>query len=200
MHQHKKSIFDLIYEKGIPPTRGNRYCCEKLKEHGGEGKFNVTGVRWAESRKRAKIRLPVEFDAYGSRSKVAIALRKDFLTADNDEKRRILETGISANGCRITGKNILNPIVDFLDEDVWEIINYYKCEYPCLYNEGFERLGCIGCPISTRRNRIKEFKRYPKFKENYIRCFDRMIKHRIEKGMKTSWRSGEEVFEWWLNG
>lgn len=200
MHQHEKSFFQLVYEKLMPPTRITRYCCDKLKEHGGEDKFNVTGVRWAESKRRKKTRNVIEFDRYGSKSKKAIEQRTKFLTADNDEKRRILETGMSANGCRTTGKNILNPIVDWSDEDVWEVIKYYGLTYPSLYDEGFKRIGCIGCPLSTKTNRIREFKRYPKFKENYIRCFERMIKHRLELEKPTQWKSGEEVFEWWLNG
>lgn len=49
--------------------------------------------------------------------------------------------------------------------------------------------------MGTRRHRIEEFKRYQKYKENYIRAFQRMLeKHPSKRG----WRTGEEVFEWWL--
>ncbi|MBY7064395.1 phosphoadenosine phosphosulfate reductase [Clostridium sporogenes] len=194
MHQHEKSIFELIVEKLMPPTRMVRYCCEVLKEHGGEDRFNVTGVRWAESNRRKKTRLDVEFDRYGSQSKEAIEKRKIFLNSDNDEKRRMLEM------CSIKGKHILNPIIDFTDEEVWEVIRYYNLEYPELYDQGFCRIGCIGCPLSKKKNRIMEFKRYPKFKENYIKTFKRMIDHRNELGKETQWKTGEEVFEWWMNG
>lgn len=194
MHQHEKSIFELIVEKLMPPTRMIRYCCDKLKERGGEERFNVTGVRWAESKRRAKTRLDIEFDRYGSKSKEAEERREIFLNSDNDERRRMVES------CQVKGKHILNPIIDFTDQEVWEVIRYYNLEYPSLYDEGFCRLGCIGCPLSTKKNRIREFKRYPKFKENYIRTFDKMIKHRIERGKDTQWKNGEEVFEWWLNG
>ena len=44
-----------------------------------------------------------------------------------------------------------------------------------------------------------EFKLYPKYKELYIRAFDKMLKARADKKLKTDWRSGEEVFYWWLN-
>lgn len=46
------TMWNLIPQKKMPPTRVVRYCCEKLKEGGGEGRFVVTGVRWAESAKR----------------------------------------------------------------------------------------------------------------------------------------------------
>lgn len=50
----EKSMWQLIPEKHMPPTRKVRYCCEVLKERGGMGRFVVTGVRHAESAKRAK--------------------------------------------------------------------------------------------------------------------------------------------------
>ena len=46
-------MFQLIVEKGFP-TRVNRWCCKLLKECNGEGRFMVTGIRWAESARRSK--------------------------------------------------------------------------------------------------------------------------------------------------
>lgn len=48
-----KSMWQLIEEYGMPPTRILRYCCRILKESHGVGVI-VTGVRWAESVRRAK--------------------------------------------------------------------------------------------------------------------------------------------------
>lgn len=50
----KKTMWDLIVEKRVPPTRLMRYCCQVLKEGGGTKRYVVTGVRHAESAKRAK--------------------------------------------------------------------------------------------------------------------------------------------------
>lgn len=50
------TMWNLIPYKVTPPIRITRYCCYWLKEHGGEGRFVVTGVRKAESVKRAKHR------------------------------------------------------------------------------------------------------------------------------------------------
>lgn len=47
------TMWNLIPEKKMPPTRIVRYCCAALKEHQGEGRFVVTGVRHAESVKRS---------------------------------------------------------------------------------------------------------------------------------------------------
>ena len=46
------TMWNLIPEKRIPPTRIARYCCAELKEAGGDGRLTVTGTRWAESANR----------------------------------------------------------------------------------------------------------------------------------------------------
>ena len=43
------TMWSLIEGEVMPPTRMARYCCERLKESGGEGRLTMTGVRWAES-------------------------------------------------------------------------------------------------------------------------------------------------------
>lgn len=48
------TMWNLIPEKMMPPTRMARFCCEKLKESGGDGRMTVTGVRWEESVNRKK--------------------------------------------------------------------------------------------------------------------------------------------------
>ena len=48
------TMWNLIPEKLMPPTRLARYCCDKLKESGGIGEITVTGVRWDESDNRSK--------------------------------------------------------------------------------------------------------------------------------------------------
>lgn len=50
----KLSMWKLIVKHKTPPTRLVRYCCAELKERSGIGKKVVTGVRKAESRKRAE--------------------------------------------------------------------------------------------------------------------------------------------------
>ena len=50
----EKTMWQLIPEKRMPPTRRVRYCCQYLKEGGGAKRLVVTGVRHAESAKRAK--------------------------------------------------------------------------------------------------------------------------------------------------
>ena len=50
------TMWSLIPQKLMPPTRLVRYCCSILKERGGQGRYITTGVRWAESAARKKNR------------------------------------------------------------------------------------------------------------------------------------------------
>lgn len=172
------NIWNLILKNKLPPTRLMRYCCKELKERGGVGRFCVTGVRWEESVRRKLHRGALEKDGV-------------ILNADNDEDRRELEH------CIPKQKYICNPIVDWSEEEVWRFIVEENLPYCKLYDEGFHRLGCIGCPMDTERGKVLEA--YPKFKKQYIRTFEKMIKLRKEKGLKCDWETGEEVYEWWLS-
>jgi len=62
----KKSMWRLIEEHQILPTRLVRFCCEYLKEQGNKEGYLITGIRWAESAKRRK-RSMVEIGAYNKR-------------------------------------------------------------------------------------------------------------------------------------
>ncbi|NQT91460.1 MAG: phosphoadenosine phosphosulfate reductase family protein [Lentisphaerae bacterium] len=60
-HKPPRGMFSLIPEKGFP-MRQARWCCNAMKEGTGldAGRIIVTGVRWAESARRAQRRM---FDA-----------------------------------------------------------------------------------------------------------------------------------------
>lgn len=91
-------------------------------------------------------------------------------------------------------KVYLHPVIDWTDADIWEYIRTNSLHYCSLYDEGFKRLGCIGCPIAGKVGMNKEFGRYPKLKASYLRAFGRMIKARDESGIgvhpKASWTGG----------
>ena len=48
-------------------------------------------------------------------------------------------------------KVYINPIIDWSDQDVWEYIKTNNLKYCHLYDEGFKRLGCIGCPMIGKK-------------------------------------------------
>ena len=196
------SMWSLIKNDSMPPTQVYRYCCEALKESSGKGTVTITGVRWAESAKRKANQGAVTITGKGA-SNIPEVQAANFtqtqkggvvLNDDNDEARRAVEV------CFRTRKTLVNPIIDWEDEDVWEFIHKYNVPYCELYDQGYKRLGCIGCPMGSAENQKREFARYPKYKEQYIRCFDKMLKRRKERGLqgKLDWKTGQDVFDWWI--
>ena len=173
------TMWNLIPRKTMPPTRVVRYCCAYLKEQGGKGRLKVTGVRWAESTRRKKSHSEVTFADKKAIKTIEQELSdEDFLSTpqggvvlrlDNRENARIVEM------CYKTHTTMINPIIDWTDAEVWEFIKEYNIPYCELYDQGFKRLGCIGCPMGTVAQREYEFERYPKYKNLYLMAFQKMI-------------------------
>ena len=193
-------MWNLIPRKLMPPTRIARYCCEALKESNGKGRVIVTGVRWSESANRARKQgVAVFIGKQKTTERIANEIGAEYklnatgnviLNDDNDEARRMVEH------CYRTQKTLVNPIVDWEEEDVWEFLDSNGIEHCCLYDQGNSRIGCIGCPMSTAA--AADLEKFPKYKANYIKAFDRMLEAREKAGLQTDWRNGEEVMRWWL--
>lgn len=181
------TMWNLIPRKLMPPTRLMRYCCAVLKEGGGKNRFIATGVRWAESTAR-KRRGGLEVLASKPQSSL-------ILSNDNDEDRRLFET------CQLKGKRVVNPIVDWKDNEVLDYAAIEKIPMNPLYCEGFHRVGCVGCPMASKA-RTMEFARYPRIKAAYIRAFDRMLEERRRRckmnGVFRMGDTGVDVFHWWM--
>jgi phosphoadenosine phosphosulfate reductase len=201
----ERTMWQLIVDKGIPPTRIMRYCCIELKERGGQGYKVVTGVRKAESTKRAEngglikiIGKPATVRKKAEEIGAEYETSKQgglILNSDNTETRELVEH------CYQQAKVMINPIVEWTDADVWDFLRHYNVETNPLYECGFKRIGCIGCPMGTKNQKLLQFSMFPKYKSNYIIAFDKMLKSRKERGMKPlkiDMKSGEEVFAWWI--
>ena len=161
IHRPEKTFGSYMLDKQFPPLRQQRWCCELLKEGGGDGVI-VIGIRWAESSRRAK--------------------RKFFEVCRKDKERRYL-----------------SPIIDWSDADVWTYIRDNKLPYCGLYDEGYDRLGCLMCPMASAKQRKAEARRYPRYKRLYLRWFTRLYEHRQREGRPVeNWNSPEEFFDWWL--
>lgn len=96
-------------------------------------------------------------------------------------------------------KTYVHPIFYWSDADVWEYIRSRNLPYCSLYDEGFKRLGCICCPMGREKGQLRDAERWPKFKAQYIRTFQRMVDKRIADGLKTQWRTGQDVWDWWVS-
>ena len=175
----KKSIYQHAIEKQILPTMRVRWCCAEYKENAGAGRVTLIGIRHQESSRRAK-RNEVEIsnrkfsgtleglDEYRQELKAKRARRKskkDGVNITNADQEQTL-------GC-ISGKEsiLISPIIHWTEQDVWEFLNkVMEVPHCSLYDEGWHRLGCIGCPMSSAKQKQIENMRYPHVKRNWIKA------------------------------
>ena len=168
-------MWNLIPKKSMPPTRIARYCCAYLKEGAGSTRFVITGIRWAESPRRKQKRSGLELSNHKGQS----------IKYDPDE---VIDTTPYKY-------RVLNPIIDWEESEVWEFIKSNDVPYCSLYDEGFERLGCVGCPMAGKKKMLMEFDRWPKYKKMYWRALEKTVPYKTDekfKDMDTYW-------DWWIN-
>lgn len=199
VYQGKRiTMWSLIPIKKMPPLRQKRYCCEILKETACRNRLLTTGVRWEESKQRSS---RGELEAVGVNKANAIifnAASNEYeelafdasiiLNNDNHKKRRIIEN------CQRQAKTICNPIIDWSTQDVWRYIHSEHICVNSLYECGFSRVGCIGCPLGNKA-RYMEFRMFPSYKKAYISAFERMLQNMRGRG---NWKNGYDVFHWWM--
>lgn len=201
IHGKRMSMWKAIENNDIPPTRAQRYCCEILKERGGEGRVTLAGVRWAESARRRDAQGVVSIRTESqkiiqeqlSKNQAAHLNNKGGIVFidDNEETRRLVEH------CYRSKKTMVNPIIDWDEDDVWEFLNgIVKVPHCILYDEGFKRIGCIGCPLQGTAGMIEDFKRWPKYKELYINTFNRMLEKCNHNYFDC--KNGNEVLDMWI--
>lgn len=164
--EHGNMLKRVVEKPALPPTRRVRWCCEEYKEHGGEGRIKIMGVRKSESPARK--------------------IRWKEVTVDHNKD------------------TIVCPIVFWTDEHVWEFIKHYSLPYCSLYDEGWSRLGCVGCPLNNQ-SRKKEFIRWPAFERNWKKAVvDNWSKWKDVPTLKgepraqSKFKSGEEMWNWWM--
>lgn len=100
------------------------------------------------------------------------------------------------------GKHIY-PIYDWTTEEVWQYTRKHGLPVaPCYKQSGgcMTRLGCVGCPLAGKYQRIREFEAYPK---HHAAC-----EKAIEKGMANNpqWKlsklcdgNAALAMKWWLS-
>ena len=204
---YPETTFDrLCLKRGMLPTRIARFCCEALKEnYGTRNERLVTGVRKAESTNRkANQGVVTIFKKGGIPQEVsedenfAITPKGGaiLLNYDNDESVSMVYT------CFRTNKVLVNPLINWSDDDVWRYIRDEKIEINPLYECGYHRVGCVGCPMATFKERVRQFERYPKYKERYIRIADKIVQMKKEKGLKKqtaiTFENGLDYFRHWM--
>ena len=108
---------------------------------------------------------------------------------------------------RNTSRPILCPILYWTDADVWQFIRDNEMKYCSLYDEGYTRLGCVGCPMSGPTGMARDFKRWPRYEAMWKRGF----KVYFDKYKGVPKRNGDpraiekfptvdDLWNWWTSG
>ena len=103
-------------------------------------------------------------------------------------------TTVCKAGC---DKNLLSPILEWKDSDVWSFLALRGIKACSLYQVQ-TRIGCIGCPMSSHHR--EELERNPKFKKAYINTAQKVIDNYPESAFAKHFTSGEDAVNWWTSG
>ncbi|WP_277231966.1 phosphoadenosine phosphosulfate reductase family protein [Phocaeicola salanitronis] len=179
----RMSIYDMAKKKHILPTRTLRWCCAKFKETSGAGKVTLIGIRKEESARRAK-REEISTDIKGNRNE------ETFDQWSEHEEQMVTCVG---------GKDkiLVSPIIYWTEQDVWEFLNANDIPHCKLYDEGNTRIGCLCCPMSNYRQKLKDIRKYPHVKRGWIQA----IQWLIDNGyINYNFNDAEIGFHWWISG
>lgn len=163
----KESFFQLVARKGFP-SRFSRFCCEKLKEYKILDKA-IIGVRKDESRARSnRYNEPTMCRFYGAQK----------------EENHVEQ---------------IYPILEWTSEDVKEFILDRGLKLAPMYydEEGnidvTRRLGCMCCPLASRKKRIIEFQKHPLIAKAYLRAGQKFMDSHPKCKAREKY---ENVYEW----
>ena len=185
------SIYQRAVERRILPTMRVRWCCADFKETAGAGKVTLIGIRKEESARRAKRhelevsnkKFSGSLDEFEDWSKAEIERK-----TNRKSKRKINEDEFSVKQdsevhC-INGKDsiLISPIFDWTEKDIWyfldKIIGAPHCK---LYDEGYTRIGCILCPMSSPKSKQRDIERFPHVKRNWIKAIKEIRRGGIQR-------------------
>lgn len=184
------SFWSLCLKNKMLPFRMSRFCCRELKERDiPELKFatHSFGVRKSESVRRSLHRDSIEM-----RDKENY---KDIQLFHFDKSEEVRQT----DTCYTKNYFIVNPLAYWNDNYLWNYIHSERIEINPLYSQGFDRVGCVGCPMA-RLYRLFEFERYPKYKARFIKLCDDIMEQRKRENLsnKYGFKNGTEYFNCWL--
>lgn len=184
-----KTFYQICLHYKLLPSQYKRFCCRELKESTGAGTVTVTGVRHAESYRRAK------------RGEVEIITRRrhpQFVSGTLDQFEQHQQ--VESQCIRGKDKLVINPIIDWTEQDVWEFLTYSDLPHCTLYDRGYTRVGCLFCPMASRRALRMMQHDYPKYAAAFIRLIHRIREARLQDGGYDVYQTATDVdvFQAWL--
>lgn len=197
--------FDAVYSNTtIDPPELVRF----IKKHHSDVAWNNSGRGNMMHRVATRPGMPPtrggrwccqEYKEYAGRGRTSIF----GVRADESPRRKKLWREVTET---TWGDTAICPIVYWSDEQVWGFIRSNNVPYCELYDEGFTRLGCVGCPLASADKRRKEFERWPKMGANWKRAIIRNWENYNDvPNTKTGkprhqakYKSGEDYWAWWM--
>ena len=183
MIKPKMSIYDMAKKKHILPTMRIRWCCAEFKESRGAGKVKLIGIRREESVRRAK-RGEISTEIKGNRAE------ETFDQWSEHEEQMVT--------C-VKGKDkiLVSPIIYWTERDVWEFLNANGIPHCKLYDKGYTRIGCILCPMSNYKSKLRDIRQFPHAKKKWLET----IQWLIDNGyINHNFSDAETGFCWWISG
>ncbi len=174
---HARGFWQLVEKKALP-LRITRWCCQIIKEAGGEGRIVVLGNR----RDEGGIRRHQCYVETSRRKKANKTFIRPILEFSNyDVWQYIRENHV--------------PYCSLYDEGA-SLKGYGRGV--------FKRIGCVLCPFS--RNIEREELYFPKIVANWKRVCERIVNAQKARGyttlkgkpLKNKFETGEELYQWWV--
>lgn len=107
------------------------------------------------------------------------------------------------DGYKSIKQMIYKPIFYWKEYHVWDFIEGQGLKYPILYDEGFNRIGCVICPFlpSNSMSRIKpNMERWPNFYKTFEHAVTRWYEKKISQGTVFRESSAQEYIQRWYRG
>jgi phosphoadenosine phosphosulfate reductase len=98
------------------------------------------------------------------------------------------------------GRTTYYPILYWKEYQVWEFIKKHDLPYLFLYDEGFDRIGCVVCPYhSEKTGRLHKLyrDRWPYFFERFEREISKLYFKRVEQGKEMAYPNPKEFLQAW---
>jgi phosphoadenosine phosphosulfate reductase len=92
------------------------------------------------------------------------------------------------------------PLFYWNEAQLWEFIKKNNLPYCSLYDEGFERLGCVVCPYhSEKTGKMHQLyrDRWPRFFELFEKAVTKLYYKRVKQGKKMHYDTPEEYIKNW---
>ncbi len=97
-----------------------------------------------------------------------------------------------------TKKNLTycNLIIDWTDKEVWDYIKENQLECPVLYDEGYDRIGCIMCCMEGTKKKKRDAERYPRYAKQWLKMAEWLFENHKMPG---KYKNPQHYYDCYIN-